>query len=333
MSPTPAPTPTPTSSECDDLRAQVEAAQRERDAAVKAFQDATTAWDRDLKNRRKAEAKYTKALETARSYGATLMQTTAEYADAKDEEARTYQLWFDAPIDDREKELADYAEAIEQFQKAHRRWEQANERYGMYEEEVKALYDQLGPAQQAERASHAALGEAADRLNAADEQLQFVSKEFRDKCPDAGAGDNAGDAGAPGATSGAPPPGAEPREPAGIEVVLGVSWKNIAQRYDSSIPATFYTLQFTVKIPVDDRVSGPDPAFGPGAPSSQPGYRELQWTREAKVEGSRSHYGCTGSGEVRIPATIYVGITEADIRSRAEAQCTWCGPWGTPELL
>jgi len=37
--------------------------------------------------------------------------------------------------------------------------------------------------------------------------------------------------------------------------------------------------------------------------------------------------------QTKIPAVRYVGIDESDLRSRAEAQCTWCGPWGTPELL
>lgn len=320
-------------SECDALRAQVAAARQERDAAVQRLEQATAAWDAALKNRRKVESSYSRGVQNAESYGNGVMQAAAEYADARTAEDKAYARWLGAPAGSDAQEASDYAHAIEQLQLATQRWEQANERYHMYEEELRELYEQLGPAQQAERTAHAQLGEASDRLNAAEEQLRFVSKEFRERCPSP-ADPNGPAAG--GATGGLGAPAGTTSEESGtpqIDVLLSVSWKDVNKRFDGSIPATFYTLEFTLSTLTDESVSGPDPSFGPDAPANQPARKEIQWTRQARVDGGRSHYGCSGSAQFKVSATLYVGMSESELRTLAERECTWCGPWGTPELI
>ena len=84
-------------SECDELRTQEATARQERDAAVQSFEQATAAWDRELKNRRRLESLYARAIRNAESYGNNVLRTAAEYEDARAAQQKAYTRWLAAP--------------------------------------------------------------------------------------------------------------------------------------------------------------------------------------------------------------------------------------------
>ena len=128
-----------------------------------------------------------------------------------------------------------------------------------------------------------------------------------------------------------------------ITIRCSISWKHTAPgRYDSNIPATFYSLELTLVVgsdqPEESRPLPLPPELGREdgvetdagvdfAPGITAKLGRHQWTRPGKALGRRSHFGCYGSATFEIDLIQLPDMTEDELRRVAESHVTFCDPF------
>ena len=55
--------------------------------------------------------------------------------------------------------------------------------------------------------------------------------------------------------------------------------------------------------------------------------------RSGRADGSRSHYGCSGSASFTVDRMNLDGMSEEALRQLAESHVTYCNPFGFPLQL
>ena len=107
------------------------------------------------------------------------------------------------------------------------------------------------------------------------------------------------------------------------DVRCSLRWKDTMKRFDDALPATFYTLHLILDV-------GTEVADGELGPVKK-GRRE--WSRSGRADGSRSHYGCSGSASFTVDRMNLDGMSEEALRQLAESHITYCDPFGVPLQL